>query len=234
MSSSISYTTIIPVRPADKYILEALSSIELQSVPPGKILVIVNGGSLDDGNVATDVKRDFPRAEIYQLDEPGVVPAMRKALEICSTEFITFLDSDDIWVPEKSEMQIRMLVENNMLDAVFGGVQNFRSSKSVEIPIAEPVIARLFQATTFRRSAFDKNGYPDLFASHFNWLYRWWMKAAGTGVITRGHPEIVVKRRISEVNLWKTDGDAGFTTLFSELRESFGRSPFVSEKTHDV
>ena len=60
------------------------------------------------------------------------------------------------------------------------------------------------------------------------------MKAAGTGVITRGHPEIVVKRRISEVNLWKTDRDAGFTTLFSELRESFGRSPFVSEKTHDV
>jgi glycosyltransferase involved in cell wall biosynthesis len=221
MTKSNSYTSITTVRPSDDYILEALSSIELQSIPPERILVIVNGGSLDDGNVAIDVRRHFPRAEIHQLDEPGTVPAMRMALKICSTEFITFLDADDIWMPEKSKMQLRILQENKLLDAVYGGVQNFTSQKNIENPIGDNVAARLFPATTFHRRAFEKNGYPDSVASHFNWLYRWWMKAANTGVVTEGHPEIVLKRRISKVNLWKTEHDTGIKTLFAELRESF-------------
>ena len=225
MTKSISYTCITPVRPTDDYILEALSSIEMQSVPPERILVIVNGGSLNDGNVAFDVWRHFPRAEIHQLDKPGVVPAMRMALRICNTEFITFLDSDDLWVPEKSEIQLRILEENKLLDAVFGGVQNFTTQNNVEMQIANPIVARLFPATTFRKRAFDKNGYLDSAASHFNWLYRWWMKAATTGVITQDHPEIVLKRRISEVNLWKTEHDVGKKTLFNELRESFKGAP---------
>lgn len=225
MGRLIPYTCIVPVRPVDNYILEALSSIESQTIPPEKIPVIVNGGQLDEGNVARDVKREFPHAEIYQLDEPGMVPAYRMALQICSTEFISFLDSDDIWMTEKSEIQIRMLREDNLLDAVFGGVQNFSTLKTNKNADCGPAIARLFQATTFRRSAFDKNGYPDSDASHFNWLYRWWMKAANSGLIARGHSEIVLKRRISEVNLWKTEGDAGFKILFSELRESFRGVP---------
>ena len=225
MTRSNVYTSITAVRPTDDYILEALRSIEMQSVPPERILVIVNGGSLDDGNVAFDVRRHFPRAEIHQLDEPGIVPAMRMALGICNTDFITFLDSDDLWVPEKSKIQLRILEENKLLDAVFGGVQNFTTQNNVEMQIDDPIVARLFSATTFRRSAFDKNGYPDSAASHFNWLYRWWMKAATTGVITEGHPEIVLKRRISEVNLWKTSHNEGKKTLLNELRESFKGAP---------
>ena len=230
MTRSNVYTSITAVRPTDDYILDALSSIEMQSVPPERILVIVNGGSLDDGNVAFDVRRHFPRAEIHQLDEPGIVPAMRMALGICNTEFITFLDSDDIWVPEKSKMQIRKLEENKLLDAVYGGVQNFTSQKNIEMSTGDTITARLFPATTFRRSAFEKNGYPDSVSSHFNWLYRWWMKAANTGVVTEGHPEIVLKRRISEVNLWKTEHDVGRKTLFHELRESFRSALDVREE----
>lgn len=212
------YTTIIAVRPQDQYIIEAVRSITAQTLPPSRILVVVNGGLLSEGNVANDVSRAFPHVEIHQIDKAGMVPAFRYALEISNTEFISFLDSDDLWMAHKAEIQIELLRQNYVIDAVFGGVENFGGADNELLSAPAPVASRMFSATTFRNRAFEKNGYPDETATHFTWLYRWWARAATTGLIACQHDDLVLRRRVSSASGWVSDYAAGSKALMAELR----------------
>lgn len=212
------YTVVIAVRPNDRFILEALGSVVSQTLAAKRILVVVNGGSLSDGNVARDVSIHFPHAELHQIDVPGMVPAFRHALALCETELVAFLDSDDLWVPEKAETQVRLLERLPYTDAVYGIVKNFLNPDFVATAPTKAIAARLFQATTFRMQAFEKNGYPDATATHFNWLYRWWAKAEKTGVVARPHNDLVLHRRVSEDSNWVSLGASGKEALLAELR----------------
>ncbi len=219
------YTVVIAVRPNDKFILEALGSIASQTLAAKRTLVVVNGGSLSDGNVARDVSIHFPAAELHQVDAPGMVPAFRHSLALCDTELVAFLDSDDLWVPEKAEIQARLLEKFPYTDAVYGITDNFLNPDYVATAPTKALAARLFSATTFRMRAFEKNGYPDVTATHFNWLYRWWAKAEKTGVVARNHNDLVLRRRISNESNWVSNDAYGKRVLLAELRSQLRNNP---------
>lgn len=215
------YTSITAVRNRDRYVVAALRSIKEQSLAAARCIVVVNGGSLSDGNVASDIRKAFHDVEIIQIDEQGMVPAFRHALALCETEYISFLDSDDLWMPNKAELQIGLLEDSPEMDAVFGAVQNFYDTQGFAATVTKPIVSRIFSATTFRSRAFEKNGYPDSQATHFNWLYRWWAKAQSTQVIARPHNDLVLRRRISESSGWVSDRETGTKALMAELRTHF-------------
>jgi len=215
------YTSITAVRTRDRFVVEALGSIKNQTLAAARCIVVVNGGALSDGNVASEVNKAFPDVEILQIDEQGMVPAFRHALDLCETEYISFLDSDDLWMPNKAELQIGLLEDSPETDAVFGAVQNFYDTPGFAATVVKPLASRVFSATTFRSRAFEKNGYPDSQATHFNWLYRWWAKAESTQVIARPHNDLVLRRRISASSGWVSDRETGTKALMTELRAQF-------------
>ena len=223
------YTTIVPTRPSDPYILEALQSIEEQSLPANQILVIINGDATYEGSVARDVPLRFPYAEIHHLPEVGAVPAIRHGLVRAKNQYIAFLDSDDIWLPHKMNQQISILEADDLLDAVCGGVVNFchtESPRSIESP---PVIARLFSSTTFRQRAFEKSGPPNTTDDHFNYLLRWWSRATKNGVITHSQSDSVLLRRVHTGSSWVDQYDVGMSALFKELRHQVNEARSLNE-----
>jgi glycosyltransferase involved in cell wall biosynthesis len=213
------YTAITVSRPSSPFILSAMRSVLEQSVPPERILVVVNDGLLESGNVSSDLGRVFSQIEVKWIPESGMVPAITHALDLCNSEYIAFLDSDDLWLQDKQEKQLKLLHTNSEIDAVYGGVQNFTQRDSLVIKSSRVLAARLFSATTFHRRAFEKNGAPKVGDSHFNWLYRWWNSAANSGVTSAGHNETVLLRRVHAQNDWVTKGEVGRKALFQELRD---------------
>jgi cellulose synthase/poly-beta-1,6-N-acetylglucosamine synthase-like glycosyltransferase len=215
---SRAYTAIVPTTPSNPFIHETLQSIREQSLPPSRVLVIINGASSQDGNAATDARNCYPAAEIHHISEIGIIPAIRFALNLCTTGYVAFLDADDLWMPHKAQTQVRILEDDVLADVVYGGVQNFFGPSANPRYKSSPVVSRLFSACTFRMSAFTKNGPPAEDDHHFNYLYRWWIRAIQSDVQTRAQDETVLLRRVHQNNSWLTQSMSGMSVLFGELR----------------
>ena len=93
---------------AEKYIREAISSILQQSFYDFELL-IVNDGSTDQ-TVATVQSFSDPRIRlIHNASNQGLVFTRNRALDKARGEFIAVLDSDDIAVPERLQLQYEFM-----------------------------------------------------------------------------------------------------------------------------
>lgn len=98
---------IIPLWNDREYILKAIKSVEGQTLKPAKIIV-ADDASTDDGpELVKNYKCSVP-LEIYTLEENGGPNAARNlGLQHATSEYVAFIDSDDLWYPTKLEEQIK-------------------------------------------------------------------------------------------------------------------------------
>jgi len=101
-------TVVIPTYNRYSFIREAIESVIAQTYSNWE-LIIVDDGSTDD--TATYIK-SIPdkRIHLLELQHCGNIAMLRNiGAKSASGQWITFLDSDDMWVPEKLETQLRLL-----------------------------------------------------------------------------------------------------------------------------
>lgn len=105
---------IIPVYNAEKYIGTTLNSIYEQTYKNFEIILVDDCSS---DNSAEIIKEEMNRHSeiVYHLQEKnmGAAVARNTALSIAKGRYVAFLDSDDIWKPEKTEKQLRLLEEKD-------------------------------------------------------------------------------------------------------------------------
>ena len=78
-------------------------------------MIIVDDCSTDDSlNILQCAAKQDDRIKLILLNKNvGAAEARNKALENAKGRFIAFLDSDDVWMPEKLEIQIGLMIKNN-------------------------------------------------------------------------------------------------------------------------
>lgn len=102
-------SVIIPCFNAEKYVSAAIRSVLQQDWPQMEIIVI-DDGSKD--NSAHLVRNTFPQVKLIQQVNQGVAAARNKGIEVAKSEWIAFLDADDIWLPGKLAQQWSQLQAN--------------------------------------------------------------------------------------------------------------------------
>ncbi|MFA5038110.1 MAG: glycosyltransferase family A protein [Candidatus Omnitrophota bacterium] len=107
---------IIPVFNGSKYIAEAVESALGQTYIEKEIFV-VDDGSTDNTKQVLSKYEDKIRY-IYQ-ENRGVAAARNAGIQAGNGEYIAFLDSDDIWFPDKLEKQIAVLEKNQLAGFVY-------------------------------------------------------------------------------------------------------------------
>ena len=107
-------SVIMPAYNAEKYISKAIASVQQQTIENWELIVI------DDcsGDGTAEVVAGFAQADsrirfLKNEQNSGVARTRNRGIEVCTGEYVAFLDSDDIWHPEKLECQIKCLQENN-------------------------------------------------------------------------------------------------------------------------
>jgi glycosyltransferase involved in cell wall biosynthesis len=105
---------------AEKYLKEAIDSIYSQTFKDWEIIFI--------DNCSTDNTRDIlnsydNKIKYYKTDENIPIGSARNfGLKYCKGEYLAFLDTDDIWLNDKLEKQIKILDENQNFQFCYGGV----------------------------------------------------------------------------------------------------------------
>jgi len=106
---------ITPSYNSEKYISETIESVLTQTYSNWEML-IVDDMSTDDSPQIIDVyaKQDKRIKLIRSKQNMGSAKARNRAIKEATGEYIAFLDSDDIWLPNKLEKQLTRMQHNNI------------------------------------------------------------------------------------------------------------------------
>ncbi len=119
-------STVIPVYNRALLLGEAVESVLTQSYRPIEV-VIVDDGSTDDTPEAIAAlcatRRGIVRGVRRENGGPGL--ARQSGLDIARGEFIQFLDSDDLLLPEKFAVQVQALAGNPAAVAAYGKTREY-------------------------------------------------------------------------------------------------------------
>ncbi len=115
-------SVIIPTYNYGRFLSEAVDSALVQSYPALEIIV-VDDGSTDDTPRIVSAYGD--RICTIRQDNQGVGAARNAGMAAARGEYIAFLDSDDIWKPEKLEREIALFEADPGLGLVHCGAESF-------------------------------------------------------------------------------------------------------------
>jgi glycosyltransferase involved in cell wall biosynthesis len=119
-------SVIIPAHNTAPFIAEAMDSVFYQTFRDFEVIV-VNDGSPDTPELEAALQPYMARIRYLKQENRGVSSARNTGIRHACGEFLAFLDSDDIWLPEFLETQVRFLESHPQVDAVmadallFGG-----------------------------------------------------------------------------------------------------------------
>ncbi len=211
-------SVIIPVHNREKFIQDALKSVFKQDYEALEVIVV------DDGSTdrTAEVVRSFKKVRYFYQAHQGIGPAQARNLGLRESkgEFISFLDSDDMWLPQKTRLQVNYLLANPDKGLVLCHIKNFIETGS-DIPswldektkrnMADINAASFIpSALMSRRSVFEKIG-------DFNISFKmgddtdWFLRAREASVPMAILPDKLTLRRIHDSNLSHLMNDSRWT-----------------------
>ena len=103
-------SVIIPTYNRAERVSAAVKSVMAQT-PSELEIIIVDDGSSDGTEkvIRPFVEGSGGRISYFRQDNRGVSAARNKGIALARGEWIAFLDSDDVWIPEKLEWQFRAI-----------------------------------------------------------------------------------------------------------------------------
>ncbi|MEY0154184.1 glycosyltransferase family 2 protein, partial [Providencia rettgeri] len=103
---------IMPCYNAEQYIKDSINSVLNQTYPHFELIIIDDLSTDNSINIINSFSDN--RIKLIQLAQNGGAGVARNTgIEAAQGRFIAFLDSDDLWRPNKLEMQLKHMIKGN-------------------------------------------------------------------------------------------------------------------------
>jgi glycosyltransferase involved in cell wall biosynthesis len=106
MTLAAPVTVIIPAFNCREWIAQAIDSALAQTMVPAQVIVVDDGSTDDTADVLVTYGA---RIRCLSQANQGVAAARNRGLAAADTEWIAFLDADDVWHPRKLELQMQAI-----------------------------------------------------------------------------------------------------------------------------
>lgn len=100
-------SVVIPAYNAEQTILETIDSVLQQTLTDFELIVIDDGST--DQTVEFVRRIQDPRLKVFSHCNGGLPVARNRGIARASGDYIAFLDADDLWTPDKLELQLAAL-----------------------------------------------------------------------------------------------------------------------------
>jgi len=201
-------SVITAVYNAGRFVEAAIASILAQTYRDLEVIV-VDDGSTDD--TAARVAAFGPRVTMIAQANGGVAAALNTGIRHSRGAYVTFLDADDVWLPQRMARVMDAFARHSEAGAVYHGYapidamgrpigHPFIPTRSASI--LEPLLCGLFvgqSMITFKRSYLDRAG---LFDPAMRMLPDWdcFVRIALGGCVFECVPEALVHYRLHDCN----------------------------------
>lgn len=128
---------IMPSYNTAKFIEETIDSVLAQTYTNWE-LIIVDDCSTDDTDVVVAKYEDSRIRYLKNEKNSGAAVSRNRALREAKGRWIAFLDSDDLWTPDKLEKQIRFMEENHYSYSYTNYLEIDEASKPLGVRVTGP------------------------------------------------------------------------------------------------
>lgn len=195
-------SVLIPCYNAGRFLKAALESILAQTYTDYEIILVDDGS--EDNTAA--VAAQYPQIRYIRHEHKGVSAARNAAVALAKGEFITFLDADDMWMPQKLEKQVAYMTQHPECELVYAVARNFfdgvpEAMTRRQKELMEAGLEHYMPSCCVRRGLYEKyGGYCEdyAYAEDTQWTFR--LQAAGIN-INHCIPEVLYLRRIHDENI---------------------------------
>lgn len=105
---------IMPSYNCGRFVEDTIRSVQAQTYQNWEILFVDDCSTDDTIRIVSEMKDKDERIHLYQnVTNCGAAVSRNIALKAAKGRWIAFLDSDDLWEPEKLEKQIRFMEAHN-------------------------------------------------------------------------------------------------------------------------
>ncbi len=166
----VQVSVIIPSYNRGWIIKEAIDSVLAQDYRDFELIVVDDGSTDNTSEILDSYKDDI---KVFFQDNNGVSAARNRGIAASLGRFVAFLDSDDLWLPQKLSTQVAFF--NNTPDALICQTEELWIRNGIRVNpkkrhkkpsgmIFEPSLALCLvspSAVMIRRSLFDRVGNFD-------------------------------------------------------------------------
>ena len=202
----------MPAYNAEKYIGESIESVVAQTYANWELLIVDDGSTDKTADIIRQYTAQDSRVKYLSQHNAGPGKARNTAIAESNGTLITFLDADDLWLPEKLERQLQALDSTNA-DVIYSngliiyepgaapGRTDFaivagtiESSNMLDILLLQNRIP--VQSVMVRKEACQKAGPFDE-SKEFRGCedYELWLRLAIHGAVFHGMNEKLIKYR---------------------------------------
>lgn len=132
---------IVPVYNAEKYIVETIEHVVAQTYKDWELLLVADGCR----DASVQVMRAYQEARgeqrlrvLVKEKNGGAAQARNQGLQEASGRYIAYVDADDLWMPEKLELQLKYMKEQQAAFVFtgyeFADQQGVGSGRVVHVP----------------------------------------------------------------------------------------------------
>ena len=152
-------TALIPTYNCERYICDAIDSVLAQTYPVHEVIVVDDGSADKTESV---LARYGTRIKYIRQANAGPPAARNTGIARATGDFIALLDSDDMWLPEKLERQVKYLEKHVECGLVYTDMKTFDDTGIIEESVkvtrnltlpSGHIFPQVFAETLFQTSA---------------------------------------------------------------------------------
>lgn len=199
-------SVVMPAYNAERFIEDAVRSVQAQSFRDWELLVIDDGSTDRTVEIVRELARQDERITVIRNESNlGVAKTRNRGFDLSRGAYVALLDSDDLWYPEKLERQIALAREENA-DVVYCsyGIIDENGNKKCDDFLVSPVTdfqTALIKSEISCSTALLSRKVIDTYRFNPGYYHEdlvLWLQILQDGGAARGVPEVLAAYRVMD------------------------------------
>jgi len=116
-------SVIIPTYQYAHFVGQAVESVLAQTYKNYEIILVDDGSTDNTSEVLSNFGDQI--SVIYHRENRGLSAARNAGIRVSKGKYVAFLDADDVWMPNKLRLQVKLLDQNSDVGLVFSDMTYF-------------------------------------------------------------------------------------------------------------